>query len=246
LAFEHLVAGNDIRFKNNPFDKGLQSRAVDRLIRTFTWSALRSLPSHEVRSAKPIFIVGMPRSGTTLVEQILASHSRIAAGGELPTMIHIAAQMSREGRNYPEGTPGLDRRALGRMAAQYLSKLDEIAAGAAHVTDKMPFNFMHLGLIVGLFPDAKIIHCRRDALDTCVSVLFTTFSESLQFASNLETLGSYYLDYRRLMAHWRATLPVRLLELDYERLVTDTKNAVEVTCVLRRRLGGDVLGILQN
>jgi hypothetical protein len=85
---------------------------------------------------------------------------------------------------------------------------------------------MHLGL-VGLFPDAKIIHCRRDALDTCVSVLFTTFSESLQFASNLETLGSYYLDYRRLMAHWRATLPVRLLELDYERLVTDTKNAVE-------------------
>jgi len=115
---------------------------------------------------------------------------------------------------------------LGQMAQRYLEKLDDISTDAARVTDKMPFNFMHLGLIVGLFPDAKIIHCRRNALDTCVSCFFTSFSESLQFAGDLETLGSYYLDYREMMRHWRAALPVKFLEVDYERVVADTRSSV--------------------
>jgi Flp pilus assembly protein TadD len=227
LAFQHLGAGTRVRFEKHPFDRTLHSKAVERLIHTFTPSVCRSLPAHEVKSTRPIFIVGMPRSGTTLVEQILASHSQIEAGGELPTIITIAAQMSHAGFAYPEKMPDLDPQALGRMAQQYLEKLADISADAARVTDKMPFNFMHLGLIVGLFPNAKIIHCRRNALDTCVSCFFTSFTESLQFASDLETLGSYYLDYWQLMRHWRAALPVKFLEVDYERVVGDTRSSVE-------------------
>jgi hypothetical protein len=113
------------------------------------------------------------------------------------------------------------------MAGYYLNQLPAISSSVLHVTDKMPFNYMHLGLIAALFPEASVIHCRRDPLDTCVSCLFTGFTESLQFACDLDTLGSYYLDYRRLMAHWRSVLPLRMLEVDYERLVRNTRGTVE-------------------
>jgi tetratricopeptide (TPR) repeat protein len=225
-AFEHLHAGNVIRFKNHVFDSAAHSYAVDRLIRTCTSAALMSLPSHNVRSNKPVFIVGMPRSGTTLVEQILSSHPRVAAGGELPFIINIASQITGAGTTYPEATQELDQTAFARLARQYLDKLDVISPSAARVTDKMPFNFMHLWLIVALLPDAAIIHCRRDARDTCVSCYFTSFNEELQFASDLGTLAQYWLDYRRMMRHWRQVLPGRLLEVDYERLVANTEESV--------------------
>lgn len=225
-AFEHLHAGNTIRFKNHPFNSAAHSRAVDRLIHTCTSAALRSLPSHNVRSKKPVFIVGMPRSGTTLVEQILSSHSHVAAGGELPAIINIASQITGTGTTYPEATRELDPTALARLARQYLDKLDAISTSAARVTDKMPFNFMHLWLIVALLPDATIIHCRRDVRDICLSCYFTSFSQELQFASDLEALARYCLDYRRIMQHWRQVLPGRFLEVDYERLVGNTEDSV--------------------
>ncbi len=225
-AFAHLKAGNDIRFRNNVFDSAAFRRAVDRLIQVFSGPFISAGPSHDVRSTRPIFIVGMPRSGTTLVEQILASHSQIAAGGELPTIINLAAQINGAHARYPEQMRDLDRDALQSMATLYLEKINAVSNDAARVTDKMPFNFMHLGLIVTLFPGAKIIHCQRDALDTCLSCYFTSFTESLQFASDLDTLGRYYLEYRRLMEHWHAVLPARPLEVEYEYLVTHTEDAV--------------------
>ena len=225
-AFEHLQVGNATRFKNHPFDSTAHSHAVDRLIADCCSEAVVSRPSPSTPGKSPIFIVGMPRSGTTLVEQILAAHSEVAAGGELPTIMNIAAQIGGASNAYPEAMRELDGDSLSRFARQYLEKLEAVSAGGTRVTDKMPFNFMHLGLIAALIPDATIIHCRRSAADTCLSCYFTSFNEELQFASDLNALARYWLDYQRLMRHWHRVLPVRILDVDYERLVNDTEATV--------------------
>jgi len=225
-AFEHLHAGNSIRFRNHMFDSATFSQSVDDVIKAFTPQFMQSLPSHGSRSTRPIFIVGMPRSGTTLVEQILASHSKVQAGGELSTVENIVSQLNQAGMAYPAQIQKLDAGSLGRLAKQYLDRLEAISRDAPRVTDKMPFNFMHLGLIVAMFPNSKIIHCQRDARDTCLSCYFTTFSEHLQFASSLETLGKYYLNYRRLMTHWRTVLPMSFLDVQYEKLVVNTEKEI--------------------
>lgn len=225
-AFEHLNHGNAIRFRNHAFDSRAHSQAIDQLILACTGSTLAAIPTHEVRSNRPIFIVGMPRSGTTLVEQILASHPQVAAGGELPAIINIAGQIGRNSTKYPEAMQGIDRETLARMARQYLDTLDTISPDSARVTDKMPFNYMHLALIVALFPDATIIHCRRNALDNCLSCYFTSFNEQLQFASELRALGHYWLDYQRLVQHWNLVLPIRILEVQYELLVANTEECI--------------------
>lgn len=225
-AFAHFSAANEARHRWYPFDSDKFSRIVDELIRVFSTQALGAVPVPAVRNTRAVFIVGMPRSGTTLVEQIVASHSQIAAGGELPTITNIATDIARTHNRYPEGIFSLDASTLTQHAERYLNELTGISADALRVTDKMPFNFVHLGLIATLCPDARIIHCRRDALDTCTSCHFTTFNKHLQFASDLRTLGRYYLDYRRLMDHWKAVIPVPMLEVDYERLVTATEPMV--------------------
>jgi Flp pilus assembly protein TadD len=225
-AFEHLQVGNATRFKNHPFDGTAHSHSVDRLIAGCGSEAVGSHPFPSTHGKRPLFIVGMPRSGTTLVEQILAAHSKVAAGGELPTIMNIAAQIGGVSKAYPEAMRELDADSLSRFARQYLEKLGTVSAGDTRVTDKMPFNFMHLGLIAALFPDATIIHCRRSAADTCLSCYFTSFNEELQFASDLNALGRYWLDYQRLMHHWHRVLPVKILDVDYERLVTDTEATV--------------------
>ncbi len=222
-AFTHMSAANAARHRAYPFDSDRFSSIVDGLIRDFSVSRSGSLPHPTASNSRALFIVGMPRSGTTLVEQILASHSQIGAGGELATLTHIATDIAKMPDGYPKGLFTLDAGTLARHAQRYLDKLASISADARRVTDKMPFNFLHLGLVAALFPDARIIHCRRDPMDTCTSCYFTTFNQHLQFASDLRALGRYYLDYRRLMDHWAAVLEVPILEVDYESLVTDTE-----------------------
>jgi tetratricopeptide (TPR) repeat protein len=226
-AFAQAARGNAILWQRTGFDVDRHAQLVDGILRSFTPELVRRLSRHAVQSARPIFIVGMPRSGTTLAEQILASHPAVAAGGELSTVAVLAHEIGRAGEPYPAGASRLDAASVAALGRRYLERLDAVSRDAAHVTDKMPFNFMHLGLIAGLFPRARIIHCRRDPLDTCLSCYFTSFSESLSFASDLRALGSYYLAYRRMMARWRAVLPpASLLEVDYERLVDHSEAVV--------------------
>jgi len=169
---------------------------------------------------RPVFIVGMPRSGTTLTEQILASHPLVFGAGELGFLGQIAERLRRE-TGYPQKpTPA---GALAEVGAFYLQSIRRLDDSAARVTDKMPANFLHLGLIARLFPAARIIHCRRQPVDTCLSCFQQNFrAADLSWSCDLSDLGHFYCQYDRLMAHWREVLPAgAMLEVDYEDTVAD-------------------------
>lgn len=230
-AFRYLKLGNDQRRALQPYDSDGFSRAVDALIQVFSPALFQAhASSAESHSERPLFIVGMPRSGTTLTEQILASHPAVAPGGELSTILGIVRQVGKlaeTGRPYPHGVPALSANQMAKLRGIYLSRLDQVSANAARVTDKLPFNFMHLGLIALLFPASRVIHCSRHPLDTSLSCYFTSFAQEIGFASDLRSLGRYYLDYQRLMAHWRAVLPIPILEVRYEDMVADLRHVVQ-------------------
>jgi tetratricopeptide (TPR) repeat protein len=173
-------------------------------------------------SDTPVFVVGMPRSGTTLVEQILASHPDVAAGGEMAFWLQrLDAIANRPGGGF---APAAKLDAI----RDYRDLLRAVAPEARRVVDKMPYNFLLLGLIHRLFPAARIVHCRRNPIDTALSVYFTRFTQILptqEFAYSRREIVDYYRQYRRLMAHWRSVLPAdRFLEIDYEALVADQES----------------------
>lgn len=174
--------------------------------------------------AAPIFIVGMPRSGTSLAEQILASHPDVFGAGELPYIDRIAAALGghvKDGTAYPACLPAVPDSAFTGFAESYLKEALGAAGGAARVTDKAPLNFRHLGLILLLFPKARIVHCRRDPLDTCLSCFFQNFAAGQDYSFDLKELGRFYKDYRRMMSAWSEALPAPVFELGYEDLVAD-------------------------
>ena len=211
------------RARNQDFDADQQSLFVDELIRVFSASAFRQLPG-SFADAEPIFVVGMPRSGTSLVEQILASHSQVYGAGEQTGLLHLVGQMPfylRDRRAYPACVDALSVVDLDNIAADYVERLPEASKGSRHVVDKMPFNFLHLGLIALLFPKAKIVHCVRDPEDTCLSLYFQQFSPFYAFSTSLNGLGRYYRDYQRIMTHWESVLPLAIHSIVYEELVAD-------------------------
>lgn len=228
-AFQRLQRGYDVLARREPFDSDGYTRAIDALIQELTADFFASAPRSALTSERPIFVVGMPRSGTTLTEQILASHSQVAAGGELSSLLKVSYQiqeLSSTGEPYPRGLTVIGRDGLSTLAQRYLDDLDRISETASRVTDKLPFNFMHLGVIALLFPNARIIHCRRQPLDNCLSCYFTSFADQIRFANQLDTLGRYYLDYDRLMRHWHEVLPVEIFDLQYETLIEATEPTV--------------------
>ena len=166
----------------------------------------------------------MPRSGTTLIEQILASHPEVYGAGELGLIISATDSLpSRLGSMlvYPECMASIDQRHLDQIADQYLRQISALSSNAARITDKMPHNFLHLGFIELLFPNARVIHCVREPLDTCLSCYFTDFGDKHAFSRNLSDLGRYYRQYQRLMKHWRKVLNIPIIDISYEALVED-------------------------
>jgi tetratricopeptide (TPR) repeat protein len=215
-AMQHFEAANHLRGRAMSFDRSVFSRQCDRLAERFTSAFFADNRAFGLADETPLFIVGMPRSGTTLVEQILSSHPAIAAGGELTFWPRRASAPGIEDATYlhPEAAHDLSR--------DYLALLHRIGPEAFRVTDKNPSNFLRLGLVHLLLPEAHIIHCRRQPVDTCLSMYFSYFSERIAFVSDKGDLAFAYRQYARLMEHWRAVLPPdRFIDIYYENLVAD-------------------------
>lgn len=218
-AFSHFQHGNELADRR--FDPQAHANRIEALSAVYTKAFLESAPRSAERSERPVFIVGMPRSGTSLVEQILACHPAVFGAGELYEIDRIIAEIAAEGP-YPRCIEAFGAERLGQLARRYLDHLDDVAGTqAVRVTDKMPGNFLHLGLITLLFPGARIIHCVRDPLDTCLSCYFRHFAEDQSYAYDLAHLGFYYRCYRSLMDHWREVIDLPVLEVRYEELVAD-------------------------
>jgi len=224
-AFENYHRGNDM--KHVEFDPVQHAAGIDAIISTHTADMMTTMPRASIRSDQPVFVVGMPRSGTTLVEQILSSHPAIFGAGELPYIIQQVgglASPTDSTTEYPYNIPKLTQQAIDSAAQDYLGKISELSPDAMRVVDKMPGNFMHLGYIELLFPDARIIHCKRDPLDTCLSNYFQNFSRSQHFSFNLTHLGVFYRNYLRLMEHWRGIITLPMLEVQYEDMIADQES----------------------
>lgn len=205
-----------------------QSRAVKEfaaLKEAFTPEVFKQHSCRASPSSVPVFIVGMPRSGTTLTEQIIASHPDAAGAGELKAFADLLNLHATIDADMGRVTLPSDAGA-GRIVEGYLAALTEEREDALRVTDKMPFNFLNLGMIQLLFPNATIIHCRRDPMDICLSCFCQNFTDGMAFSLRLETLGFYYRLYDDLMRHWRAVLPNPILEVDYERVTGQPEEVI--------------------
>jgi tetratricopeptide (TPR) repeat protein len=221
LAMRHLDTADTLRRGSTPFDSAAFDVEVDRLIARCTPELIARAPELGSSDATPILIVGMPRSGTTLVEQIVSSHPEAAGSGELNFWNERGAAWHQAG---PAGDEG---QFIGTAAADYLAVLRGIGPKAARVTDKMPFNFLWAGLIHVAFPGATIIHCRRAAIDTALSIHQTHFHPGLAFPTGGPELVAYFRSYRRLTDHWRRVLPAdRFIEVDYEDLTRAPEPAI--------------------
>jgi tetratricopeptide (TPR) repeat protein len=221
-SFRNYLLGNRLergRFEYQWMDT---SSLVDRLIEAFPVGYHRTKPWAGADSELPLFVLGMPRSGTTLIEQIISSHPLVFGAGELNGLEEIVRRLkSHLNVAYPEDRSSFGVEDWKNSADYYLKFLRGFSDDARRITDKMPHNFLHLGLISLLFRNPRVIHCRRDPLDTCLSIFFQRFSfKGHPYSYDLEELGRYYYDYERLMAHWREVLPPgMMLEVQYEEVL---------------------------
>ena len=216
-AFVHYRRANELaKTLHPPYDGALVAHTVDRIIQSFDADWLSGTVANGDPSERPAFIVGMPRSGTSLAEQILASHSEVHGAGELPFWSTAVAAAARQ------DDMAVGPQMLRRWSHEYLALQDRVAGGRPRVIDKMPANFLYLGLIRGAFPRARIIHMQRNPIDTCLSVYFQNFGAAHAYANDFADLAHYYSQYRRLMHHWQATLPIgAMLHVPYESLVAE-------------------------
>ncbi len=218
-AFAHLNQGSRLKRAHLAYDGAAAARELAAIAAAFPASLFARLGAAGDPSERPVFILGMPRSGTTLVEQILASHPQVHGGGEAR---HVETLVSELGAAYPGGIASLPAERIAALGRRYLAMSEPATPGARRVSDKMPNNFLHAGLIHLALPGARIIHCRRDPVDTCLSCYSKLFATGQEFSYDMAELGAYYRGYEALMAHWRAVLqPERFIEVDYEGVVED-------------------------
>ena len=217
-AFANWEKGNRIKRRSLAYDAGTDEANVEHIINTFNRPELTRLAGHGCQSEAPIFVVGMPRSGTTLVEQILSSHTDVFGAGEMPHFIRL----------YLDSVGGMDRDkvfpesgALEALGQSYIDAVGQTIPPTPRFTDKLTENFRAIGLIYLVLPNAKIVHCLRDPVDTCLSCFKTNFVNDVDFAYDLTELGRHYRARDRLMEHWHAVLPGPMFDIRYEDVVDD-------------------------
>ncbi len=227
-AFSHIQEGNTLRRTEEPFQTAVWADYFWRL-RVASAAPLPRRPRDSDDARIPVFIVGMLRSGTTLLERILASHPQVCSLGESDWIEVLAtAAAAQTHTRYPECLAQLDEAALAGLARAQRQRWPERAGEVRRVVDKNPLNFLHLGLIARVFPQARIVHCRRHPLDTCLSLYFQNFAHPRNnYSYDLQDVAFFYRAYHDLMSHWRAALPQDMLfELEYENLVTHPETQI--------------------
>jgi len=217
---------NTVQWNHDAYHENTQ-----RLIKFFDAGFFDNRRGQGAPHAEPIFVVGLPRAGSTLLEQILASHSQVEGTMELPDIISIARRLSDKKRGsdesrYPDILAEMSSAQLTALGDEYIERTTIQRSGAPFFIDKMPNNFPHVGLIHLILPNAKIIDARRHPLGCCFSGFKQLFARGQNFSYNLVDIGQYYRDYVELMDHWDKVLPGRVLRMQYEEVVADTENQV--------------------
>jgi tetratricopeptide (TPR) repeat protein len=228
-AFAHYAKGNARRRLDAPFDIENFERRTARIREVFTTAFFAERCGGGAPSNAPIFIVGLPRSGSTLVEQILASHSLVEGTMELPNVLNLVREFddlspARDG--YPESVRAAAAAQLRTLGNRYIEETAPLRVGRPHFTDKLPNNFSHIGLIHAILPQAIVIDARRHPMDSCLSTFKQHFAEGQTFSYDLDDLGRYYRCYLALMDHWDAVLPGKVLHVQYEELVRDPETNI--------------------
>jgi tetratricopeptide (TPR) repeat protein len=224
-AAEHLDRGNAMqlsewRKRDQAYDPKAYEFLVTRMLAVCTPDFFERVRGFGLETEIPVIVVGLPRSGTTLIEHILASHSQVFGAGEIKLAHDTMAALGGEGADFIEGLRQLNRPTALCLASRHLERLRDFSRAALRIVDKTPDNYFDLGLLASLFPRAKLIHCRRDLRDVAVSCWMTYFQE-IRWANDQQHIASRFQDYQRIMQHWRKVLPVPLLEVDYEETVAD-------------------------
>lgn len=228
-AFIHYQAGNDLKYQG--FNSSQFEDYILRIIRVYTESICKKLECNDLESSKRfVFIVGMPRSGSTLTEQIIASHPVVQSGGEIGFIGDIVDELPEllgTDTSYPDCLLTADKATMTDISMKVSAYLNNLSYNYQIITDKSPVNFLHIGLIMMLFPNSLVIHTQRDPVDTCLSCFFQNFEKQHQYSYNLKSLGHFYKQYSRLMQHWKAIFPTRIFDMQYEQLIYNREENIK-------------------
>ncbi len=227
-AFRYFERGNTLRRTVETYDPVENEVITDRLIDVFNEQFLSKNAGHGDPDSSPIFIVGLPRSGSTLIEQILASHSQVEGThelSELPRLVRSLPRAKTQDR-FPENLPGLQNQLWARFGQRYLESVERYRSGSPRFIDKNPNNFIYVGLLALILPGAKIINARRHPMDSCFGTYKQLFAQGQPFSYDLTEIGEYYLQYQRQMNHWHEVLPGKVLDIQYEDVVADLDGQV--------------------
>lgn len=234
-SLQHLMVGQAINARENPYDDAKVVAYHARLEAAFP-TALpppAHAPQPDLAQPQPVFVLGMPRSGTSLAEQILASHPEVRGAGELGLMEDTISEAARlTATEFPECTARLSTAQRQQLGEFYRQGLIKRTSAARWVVDKTPMNFQYIGFIAAILPGARFIHCQREPMDNCLSIFKLPFESAHAYAHDLDSLGRYYRRYEELMQHWEQVVPGRLITVRYETLVDDLRGQIQLMVAL--------------